>query len=112
MAGRIFLILLIGIVSSAAATYLVAVSESGREFTGARTEFAVQRVQQLVLSLEAVQSPERPAPGPGGRGAGPGGPRGGGRGAPLGPDRAIGATTLAETEVAAAEKASPDTAPS
>ena len=126
MTGRIFLILLIGIVSSAAATYLIAVSESGREFTGARTEFAVQRVQQLVLSLEAVQSPERPALVDVARAAGltvtlgpASEPRGEtdatlarGLEARLGRDRDIRATTLARSEAAAAEKASPDTAPS
>src|SRR3989304_6140967 len=61
MTGWIVLILFIGIVSSGTATYLVAASESGREFTGARTELAIRQVQQLVLSLEAVQPPERPA---------------------------------------------------
>ena len=124
MAGRIFLILLIGIVSSAAATYLFAVSESDREFTGARTESAVQRVQQLVLSLEAVNPSERPALVKVARAAGlivtlgsASEPRGKtdatllrGLETRLGRDRDIRATTLARSEAAAAEKASPDTA--
>jgi len=60
MTGRIFLILFAGTAVSALITALAAISESGQDFLGARTQFAVQRAQQLVLSLEAVRPEDRP----------------------------------------------------
>jgi signal transduction histidine kinase len=60
MAGRVFLILLLGIVAAAALTWWLAFGERQRVMGQFREAHAVERVEQLILALEAVPAAQRP----------------------------------------------------
>jgi len=57
MAGRVFLLLLAGVIASIALTLALASRERQEEVSRLRNNHAVDRVQQLVAALEAA-SPE------------------------------------------------------
>jgi signal transduction histidine kinase len=59
MAGRVFLILLLGIVASASLTLWLAFGERQRAMGQFRDAHAVERVEQLILALEAVPAVQR-----------------------------------------------------
>ena len=57
MAGRVFLLLLAGVIASVALTLALASRERQEEISRVRNNHAVDRVEQLVVALEAA-SPE------------------------------------------------------
>jgi signal transduction histidine kinase len=59
MAGRVFLILLFGIVAAAMLTWWLAFGERQRAMGQFREAHAVERVEQLILALEAVPAAQR-----------------------------------------------------
>lgn len=61
MAGRVFLLLLAGVVASVALTLALATKERREEMSRVRNQHAVERVEQLVAALEAAAPGARPA---------------------------------------------------
>ncbi|MDB5797984.1 MAG: histidine kinase [Paucimonas sp.] len=59
MAGRVFLILLLGVLASVALTWWLAIGERQRAFAQVRDARAVELVEQSVLTLDALPAAER-----------------------------------------------------
>lgn len=61
MAGRVFLVLVLGIVVSACLTMWLAVGERQRAIGQFRDIHAIDRAEQLILALDAIPDPDRAA---------------------------------------------------
>ncbi len=61
MSGRVFLVLLFGILASAALTWWLAMSERQRAMTQSRNSHAVERTEQLILAVDVVPASARDA---------------------------------------------------
>jgi signal transduction histidine kinase len=61
MTGRVFVVLLLGMLASAALTQWLAVGERERTLEQYRDFHALERAEQLILAADVVPSPSRPA---------------------------------------------------
>ena len=59
MTGRVFTVLLLGIIASAALTQWLAVGERTRAFERYRDFHAMERAEQLISTAEALPEPSR-----------------------------------------------------